>query len=54
MDKVVATDGEAVAVARHIPNGEVGTSNLEACSDSQATTMDGVHAVGVHIIWHTA
>ena len=50
MYEMVAADGEAVAVARHLPHCEVRTGGLESCGDGGRTTMDGVHAVGVHVI----
>ena len=53
MDEVVATDGEAVTIARHLPNGHLGVSGFEAGSHSAATTMNGVEGIGVGIIGQT-
>ena len=54
VDKVVATNSEAVAIARHLPNIEFRMAGLNTRSDSTTTTVDGVKPVGVEIVWHTA
>ena len=54
MDEVVTTDSQSVTVARHLPDGEVGISHLRTSSDGGSTTMNGVHAVGSHIVRQTA
>ena len=54
VDEVVATDSEAVAVASHLPNIEFGVAGLDAGSDSTSTSVDGVEAVGVEVMRHTA
>ena len=54
VDKVVATNSEAVAIARHLPNIEFGMASLDSCSDSTSTSVDGVKPVGVEVVRHTA
>jgi hypothetical protein len=50
MDEMVAADGETVTVARDLPYGHLGISHLEACGDGCRTSVDGVEAIGVHIV----
>ena len=50
MDEVVAAYGEAVAVAGYLPHGHLGVGNLEAGGDGCRTSVDGVEAVGVHVV----
>ena len=54
VDEVVAADSEAVAVAGDVPDGEVGTCGLESGGNGEAATMNGVHAIGLQIVGHTA
>ena len=54
VDEVVATDSEAVTITRDVPDSEVRTCGLQTGSNSQATAVDGMHAVSIHIVWHTA
>ena len=51
MYEMVATDGKAVTVTRNLPYRHLGVSHLETCCNRRGTAMDGVEAVGVHIIW---
>ena len=48
MYEMVAADGGPCR--RPTPPREVRTGGLESCGDGGRTTMDGVHAVGVHVI----
>ena len=54
MDEVVAADGETVAVAADLPHIEFGIGDLAAGGDGCGTTVDGVHAVGGHVVGQTA
>ena len=54
VDEVVTTDSQTVAVARYLPDGEVGVSDLGACSDGSGTTVNGIHAVSSHVVGQTA
>ena len=54
MDEVVASDGETVAVARNLPDGHVGIGEFEAGGYGCGAAMDGVEAVGVHVVRQTA
>ena len=54
MDKVVTTNGQTIAVATYLPYREVGVGYLAARSNGGCTTMDGIHAVGVHVVRQTA
>ena len=54
MDKVVAADGESVAVAAHLPYGEFRIGNLATGGNGSGTSVNGVHAVGIHIVGQTA
>ena len=51
---MVTADGEAVAVATDLPHIEVGVSDFGAGGDGGGTTVDGVHAVGGHVVRQTA
>ena len=53
VDEVVATDGEAVAVAGNKPYADVGAGRLDAGSDGGATAVNGVEAVRVHVVRQT-
>ena len=53
MDEVVAAYGESVAVARNLPDGQVGTRGLHSGGYRCGTPVDGVHAVGVHVVGQT-
>ena len=54
MDEVVTADSQSVTVARHLPYGQVGVGNLGTCGYGGSTAVDGVHAVGGHIVRQTA
>ena len=54
MDKVVAADGESVAVAAHLPYSEFRIGNLATGGNGSGTSVNGVHAVGIHIVGQTA
>ena len=53
MDKVIATNGKAVTIARYLPNGHIGVSSLEAGCHSTTTTMNGVEGVSLGVIRQT-
>lgn len=53
VDEMVAADGKAVAVARDLPHGHVGAGHLEACRDGGGASVDGVEAIGVHVVGQT-
>ena len=50
MDEVVAADRQTVAVARDDPHIEVGPSDSETGGDGRGTTVNAMHAVGVHVV----
>ena len=50
----VATNGQSVAVAANLPDGEVGVHPLCACGDGCCTAVNGLHGVGVDIIGQAA
>ena len=54
MDEVVATDGEAVAIAAHLPYRKLGVGHFAACGDGSSTSVDGIHTVGVHVVGQAA
>ena len=54
MDEMITTDGQTIAVAGNLPNGEVGVSHLCTGSNRGCTSVDGVHAVSSHIVRQTA
>ena len=51
--EVVTTDGEAVAVAADLPNGHLRVGGFETGGNSTTTAVDGVEAVGIHIVRQT-
>ena len=54
VDRVVAADRERVAVAGGDPDLEVGPRDLEAGGDRRRAAVDGVEAVGVHVVREAA
>ncbi len=50
VDEVVPTDGECVAVARDHPHVEIRTARRQPGGDGRGPPVDGVHAVGVHVV----
>ena len=54
MDEMVAADGQTVTVAAHLPHGEGRIGHLCACGDGCRTAVDGVHAIGGHVVGQTA
>ena len=51
---MVAADGEAVAVARHLPYGQFGVCGLHAGGYGASAPVYGVEAVGVQVVRHAA
>ena len=54
VQQVVAADGEAVAVAGDDPHGQVGVHRLQPRGDGGRPPVDGVDAVGVHVVREAA
>ena len=54
MYEVVAANGKAITVATYLPYGKAWVCHLAACCNGCGTAMDGVHAVGSHIVRQTA
>ena len=54
MNKVVATDGKAVAIACHLPYTELGMTGLHSCCDSSPTSVNRIKTIRIQIMWHTA
>ena len=50
MNEVVAANGQAVAVAGHLPYGHLWIGNLKTGGNSPAAAMNCVEAVGVHVV----
>src|SRR6185503_18879512 len=50
VDEVVAADGKSIPVAGDDPDGQLRTHELQARGDGRCAAMDGVEAVGVHVI----
>ena len=53
MNEVVSADGQTVAVAAYLPNGEVWVSNLCAGGNCSRTSVYGLHGISLHIIRQT-
>ena len=53
MDEVVASDSQSVAVTAHLPYREVGVGHLATCGNGGCASVDGVHAVGGHVVGQT-
>lgn len=51
VDGMVATNAKAVAISGNNPDAELGAGGLEAGCYGCGTTVDRVHAIGIHIIW---
>ena len=54
VDQVVAADGQAVAVAGDDPDVQVGPGQLQAGGEGRRPAVDGVEAVGVHVVGEAA
>ena len=54
VDKVVATNSEAVAIARHLPYIEFGMTGLDTRSNSTSTTVDSVETIRIEVVRHSA
>ena len=54
VDEVVTSDGESVTVTADLPNSEVRVGDFASCGDGGGTSVDGVHAVGGHVVRQTA
>ena len=54
VDEVVAADGQRVAVARGDPHVEVRPRDLQPRGDRRRAPVDGVEAVGVHVVREAA
>ena len=50
MDEVIAPDGERIAVTRHDPNVQVGPRRRDAGGDGRRASMNGMNAIGVHVV----
>ena len=50
MKKVIAANGETVAIARHQPNGEFGVGDLYSCGNGRRSSMNGMKNISIHII----
>ena len=53
VNEVVTTDSQAIAVATHLPHCHIRVGNLETSGHCTATTVNGVEAVGVHVVRQT-
>ena len=49
VDEVVSADGESVTIPGDDPDRQVLASSCQAGRDGRGTTVDRVHAVGVHV-----
>ena len=47
MNEMVAADGETVAVARHLPDGQFGVRGLDTRSDCAATPVNGIETIRI-------
>ena len=54
MDEMVAANGESVAVARDLPDGEIGIHHLGTRADGSGTSVNGLHGICAHIIGQSA
>lgn len=54
VNKVVSADSQAIAIARHLPNGQFRMARLDARSDRATASVYGVESVGVQVVGHTA
>ncbi len=54
MDEVVAANGESVAVAGHLPYGQIRIGYLATGGNGSGTSVNGVHPVRIHIVGQTA
>ncbi len=54
MDEVIAADRQRVAVAGDHPYHQVRSRRLKSGREGWCTTMDAMHAIGVHVIREAA
>src|SRR5262245_12902579 len=51
---MVATDAERVAITRDDPYHQVWPTSLQTCGNSGRAAVNGVEAIGMHVVWETA
>ena len=51
--QVVASDAKRIAISRDDKHGQVGASDFETARKGRCTTVDRVHAIGVHVVRET-
>jgi hypothetical protein len=54
MDEMIASDSQTVAIAGHLPDGQLRMACLHARSNRTTAAVDGIETVGVEIVGHTA
>ena len=50
VEEVIASDGQAVAIAGHDPDREFGTARLDASGEGRGTSVNRMESVGVHVV----
>ena len=50
MDEMVAADGKSIAVAGDDPNRQFRPRHLQAGGNGRGAPVDGVHAIGFHVV----
>ena len=53
MDEMVTTNGQAVTITGNLPNSKIRISHLGSRSNGCRTSVDGVHAIRIHVIRQT-
>ena len=50
MDEVVAADGQSITVTSDDEDGQIRARHCHPRRDGRGTAVDGVHAIGVHVV----
>lgn len=50
VDKVIVTNRHTIAVAGYEPHTEIRVCHLYTCGNRSTSSVDSVHAIGIHII----
>jgi hypothetical protein len=54
MQQVITTNTESIAIPRDHPYHEIGPAGLEPCGNGGRTSVNGMEAICMHIVWEAA
>src|SRR5215471_13249396 len=54
MQQMITTNAERIAITRDYPYHQVRPARLQAGGNGGGTAVNGVEAIGIHVIWEPA